>query len=711
MIRIKKEMDLTFDDVILEPRKSSINSRFNGEMDLSVEILPNVKIKYPIISANMDTITEAEMANTINRLGGLGIIHRFLPIDVQVSQIEKIVGHKILCLGVLEDERLDLLKEDHKFDGVLIDIAHGHSNVMINQIERIRKISADIPIIAGNVATAQGAQELVEAGANCIKVGVGPGCFAAGTRILMSNGTYKNIEEIQIGDSIISGLGKPTVVVGTQCTGIKEVIKVRHTQNANGTVCTPDHRFWCGDLNTISESTLTSAGYARHLDKLAKVTPKQSKYKWKQIKDFQQDVALLPNRIEFELPADFDKKISYRNNEHIRLTPDYELGYLFGFFLGDGNTSCTINKKNGNKSGHITFYPSLEEKHIVEKLDNICWNMFGKHLLRKEAKGCYNLVLYLKPLADLLDTFGKKQHKHLPPEFLVDNLQYLRGLWEGLQDSDGIDSDRVGFKNTSKQLTELYFFLTFYLTGKYPTLEFQPATAGGLDCNINNCNDSILSRICPSYLKRQTKDFQVVKILEITELKMQLPVYDIEVECDSHSFIADNAIVHNSLCTTRLKTGCGVPQLSAIVEVEQAIRGCATVIADGGIRQSGDIVKALAAGADAVMIGRLFSATDEAPGKIVDIPNQGKFKVYRGMASRAAQEDWKGKSTSIEGETTLVSYRGSVEPIFNDLINGVKSGMSYQDAHNITELRENAIFHKQSSSGVLEAKPHALFKK
>lgn len=343
MIRIKRQEGLTFDDVILEPRKSSFGSRFNGKVDLSVEILPNVKLEYPIISANMDTVTGATMANVMRELGGLGIIHRFLDPEDHAAQLEQTfsqAGGVIFCIGV-GDDRDELLSEyAHQFHGVLIDIAHGHSDLMIRKIKNVKSIAPRLPIIAGNVATGEGAAELVEAGASCVKVGVGPG----------------------------------------------------------------------------------------------------------------------------------------------------------------------------------------------------------------------------------------------------------------------------------------------------------------------------------------------------------------------------------SLCTTRIKTGCGVPQLSAIVEVEQAVRGYATVIADGGIRHSGDIIKALAAGADAVMVGRLFAGTDEAPGQIMNVPGHGKVKTYRGMASKEAQESWKGKATSIEGEIAWVSYKGRMSDVFNDLISGMKSGMSYQNAHNIDELRENAVFIKQTSAGIIEAKPHALSK-
>lgn len=168
-----------------------------------------------------------------------------------------------------------------------------------------------------------------------------------------------------------------------------------------------------------------------------------------------------------------------------------------------------------------------------------------------------------------------------------------------------------------------------------------------------------------------------------------------------------------SLCTTRVKTGNGVPQLTAISEVaEVAHRAGVKVIADGGVRSSGDCVKALAAGADAVMIGALFAGTTEALGKVYtdSLSHEGPYKLYRGLASRAAQEDWKGYATSIEGELTRVPFKGSVEPIFNDLVTGIKSGMSYQGAHNLQELRNNARFILQTPAGLRESLPHGVMR-
>ena len=160
-----------------------------------------------------------------------------------------------------------------------------------------------------------------------------------------------------------------------------------------------------------------------------------------------------------------------------------------------------------------------------------------------------------------------------------------------------------------------------------------------------------------------------------------------------------------SICSTRIQTGHGIPGLHTIFECARTDRDVA-IIADGGIRNSGDIVKALAAGADAVMCGSLLSGTDESPGKIIEDADGSRWKIYRGMASKEAQVGWRGHYSSNEGIQTRVPYRGSVEKIFEDLQNGIRSGLSYSGARTISELASTAEFIKQTNSGLTESRTH-----
>ena len=174
-----------------------------------------------------------------------------------------------------------------------------------------------------------------------------------------------------------------------------------------------------------------------------------------------------------------------------------------------------------------------------------------------------------------------------------------------------------------------------------------------------------------------------------------------------------------SICTTRLVAGIGVPQLSAIMNVKSGVGNRkVSIIADGGIKFSGDIAKALAAGADAVMIGSLFAGTDQAPGKI--IKKNGKlFKSFRGMGSIGAmnkgsadryfQTKQKNSSKYVpEGVEGLVKYKGKVDKVIYQLVGGLKSSMGYLGSKKITHLRKKPKFYKITKAGFFESMVHNI---
>lgn len=172
-----------------------------------------------------------------------------------------------------------------------------------------------------------------------------------------------------------------------------------------------------------------------------------------------------------------------------------------------------------------------------------------------------------------------------------------------------------------------------------------------------------------------------------------------------------------SICTTRVVAGVGVPQVTAIYDAASVAREYGkTIIADGGIKYSGDIVKALAAGGNAVMLGSMFAGTDEAPGE-TEIYQGRKFKTYRGMGSIAAMK--KGSSDRYfqgsvneanklvpEGIEGRVAYKGAASDIVFQMLGGIRSGMGYVGAGDIQELHENAQFVEMSGAGLIESHPH-----
>ena len=188
---------------------------------------------------------------------------------------------------------------------------------------------------------------------------------------------------------------------------------------------------------------------------------------------------------------------------------------------------------------------------------------------------------------------------------------------------------------------------------------------------------------------------------------------------DSGADIIKVGIGPGSICTTRMVAGIGVPQISAIMEVKRALKNKKIkIISDGGIKFSGDIVKAIAAGADAIMMGSIFAGTDESPGKKFKI--KGKiYKSYRGMgsigamssgsANRYFQKNFKDKSKFVpEGVEGRVEYKGNISKIIYQLKGGLRSSMGYIGAKNLKEISKNAKFIKITKAGFYESMVHSV---
>jgi inosine-5'-monophosphate dehydrogenase len=629
-------LGLTFDDVLLLPARSDLNP---SEADTTARLSRRLTLRTPLLSSAMDTVTEARMAIAMARQGGVGVLHRNLSIDDQAAQVDLVkrseagmVTNPVTCspddtldavdrmcaryrisgvpvvdadgvlLGIVTNrdmrfetdtsrpvrevmtpmplvtaqagvsgeqalhllqtnkiEKLplvdsagrltglitvkDYIKRDQYplatkdadgrlvvaaavgvgedafkramalveagVDAVVVDTAHGHNTAVGDMVGRVKKAASAVDVIAGNVATRAGAQALVDAGADAIKVGVGPGCFAAGTRVLMADATYKNIEDVVEGDRVITMHGKPATVLKAWCTGVREVMAVRHVASNEETLATPDHRFWVRDAE----------GFVA----------------WKALEDVGAgDVLTAPRHLVFEA----------------------------------ADTPVPVGE----------------------------------------------------PGAD----------------------EYV----------DVVVSD-----------------------------------------------------------PRRTDT--------------AVPVYDIEVDDDSHSFIADNAIVHNSICTTRVVAGVGVPQVTAIFEAARAARPAGVpVIGDGGLQYSGDIAKAIACGADTVMLGSLLAGVEESPGEMVFV-NGKQYKSYRGMGSLGAMRS-RGQGQSSyskdryfqddvlsdeklvpEGIEGQVPYRGSLAGVAHQLVGGLRAGMGYCGARTIAELQE-AQLTRITAAGLKESHPHDI---
>ncbi len=844
---------ITFDDVLLQPRHSQV---LPHQVDVGAQLTRRIRLNIPFVSAAMDTVTETNMAVAMAREGGIGVIHKNMPVDAQAEMVRKVkrsesgmivdpitlpphatvrdadqlmAEYKISgvpvtdpagkLLGIITNRDMRFvdnlatpigevmtrehlvtvpvgttLEQAHEIfrqnriekllvtddagmlrglitikdltkrvkypnaakddlgrlrvaaaigvsadlmeragalvaagvDVLVLDSAHGHSQGILNALQKVKE-SFDVDVIAGNIATRQGARDLILAGADAVKVGIGPGCFAAGTRVLMAGGYYKNIEDIKAGERVLNMHGQPVTVVHAWCTGVREVMAVRHVHSPRETVVTPDHRFWVGDLSTVSAETVAARGYAGALAQPTRLG--ESKLRWKEVGEAGGDVFLMPRQLAFEWPETFSLNLHDFAERHealearyrTQVTAGYDLGYVFGTFLGDGHAFLNRNDtatRNGSEIGRVDWNFSHEEGEIADKLQDAVERISGVRPARKQDGNLIRLYFYSLPWARLLAQFGKRQHKHLPPQYLCDDADYLRGLKDGLLDSDGyISADgRHCFVNTSRELTELFGLLCHRLDGSLPNMHVEAGNIGGLQGVKGELLDSYRARLNISHAARQLEDYGVVKTLSRRELNLSLPVYDIEVDCPTHSFIADNAVVHNSICTTRVVTGVGVPQITAIFEASAAaMEAGIPVIADGGIKQTGDVPKAIAAGANVVMMGSMLAGTDEAPGETI-LRDGRRYKSYRGMGSLGAMDQgsadryFQGGSRKFvpEGIEGIVAYKGTAGEVIYQFVGGLKSSMGYCGAPDLQTLRDTAQFVRITGASLIESHPHGV---
>jgi len=833
---------LTFDDVLLVPAESQV---LPNDVSTRTRLTGTIELAIPVVSAAMDTVTEARLAIALAREGGIGIVHRNLSIEDQVAEVDKVkrsesgmivepvtlppsalvrdaldlmARYKVsgvpitdgdnVLVGILtnrdlrfEDdveqpvsalmtsrnlvtapvgttlaeaeeilhrnkiEKLPVVDSDGRLRGLItvkdiqkkiqhpeatkddrgrlcvgaavgvgpdaperaqalvsagvdvlvVDTAHGHSRGVIDMVAKVKSL-VPVDVIAGNIATAEAARALVDAGADAVKAGIGPGCFAAGTRVLMADSTYKNIEDVVAGDRVINMHGEPVDVHKAWCTGVRDVMALRHVASPVETVVTPDHNFWVGDLSAVGAATIGSRGHSHVLEKPNRRG--KSTLHWQEVGDSRLDTLLVPRQIAFDLPDHFAVDLGGFAELESRLArcrrsieDSYTLGYMLGTFLGDGNAFPNADGRSEIGTVSWTFGPGEEE--IAAKLAECVEAVTGVEP-RIAFGTTIEVHLFSLQWARLLATFGERDRRHLPVQFRCGNPSYLKGLYDGLVDSDGYfaEDGRRCFRNASRELVELFGVLSFLLLGSFPDVHCEEPSEGATD---EGRRPSFVARLSVHHDRRHLGGFQVVEQLEQRDLGFAVPVYDIEVDCDTHSFIADNAIVHNSICTTRVVAGVGVPQVTAVYDVATAVD--VPVIADGGMTTSGDIAKAIAAGADTVMLGSLLAGTDEAPGEVILVQGE-RFKEYRGMGSlgamraRSFSKDryFQGDVEDVEklvpeGIEGRVAYKGSLAPIVYQLVGGLRQAMGYCGAAAIPDMKD-ARFIRITGAGLRESHPH-----
>jgi IMP dehydrogenase len=358
---------------------------------------------------------------------------------------------------------------------------------------------------------------------------------------------------------------------------------------------------------------------------------------------------------------------------------------------------------------HISGVPITEN---AGKLVGILTNRdlrFQKNFNRKIREVMTKEDLVTAPAGTTLEAAEAILYKHRIEKLpVVDNKGMLRGLIT-IKDIE----KRMKFPNACKD--------------KHGRLRIGAAVAPGKDLDKRSglLIEAGVDLICIDTAHGHSRGvLDAIKRLKANHPQVEIMAGNVATAEGTRDLIAAGAdaikvgMGPGSICTTRVVAGVGVPQITAIMDCAKAAAGRVPIVADGGIKFSGDIPKALAAGADVVMIGNLFAGTDESPGEIVILEGR-SFKVYRGMGSLASmklgsrdryfQSDVKEEKKLVpEGIEGRVPYRGSLSASVYQLIGGLRAGMGYCGCRNLADLKKKTSFIRITHAGLLESHPHDI---
>lgn len=790
----KTKKAVTFDDVLIQPAYSEVSI---ADVDVTTHITKNIRIKVPVISSPMDTVTQSEMAKAMAKRGGVGVIHYNCSIEDQKKYVAAVKKENLLvgaAVGPHDDERVKVLL-DKEVDFIVIDTAHGHRKSVIDAIKRYKK--EGVEVIGGNIVSAKAAEDLIAAGADGLRVGVGPGsiCFEAGALVLMEDYSVKPIEQVQAGDRVITHKGRARTVTKTYARPYKgELVQVKAGGSPLLISATPNHPFYAIVFD-VDEKRMKKYGPKHFYSKKGGrelswtpadelllgsvvVTPRQDacrgvpapvldlvelvpgysadeKSIWSEKRGFnpnseshvdlahrflttprviqsvvhggQSRDTILGMHVNAWLDAThYEREIqSNKLNRHVSLGEP--LMRLFGYYLAEGFIGGPENNKT------LRFGFSKLETAYHEDVKEIIRDKFGypnTSVHASKTRGGVSVIAYSHILARFFERlFGTgMQGKKIPAFFFDLDPRLLKGLLVGLIRGDGTvkEKGRVTYTTTSAslafQVAELFSRLGF-IAGIRRIPKAKPNWSDTFKVGISGKQVRAFAgafpelgvRLAESNGKQQVwRDDQYVYfgIDEVSRVSKSATVYNLEVDEDE-SYVVNRIAVHN--CTTRVITGIGVPQLTAVSEVaDYASKYKVPVIADGGIKYSGDLAKAIAAGADCGMLGNALAGTDEAPGEIVN-SGGAKFKRYRGMgsvdslkANYAHRYDAFKKSLVPEGVSGLIKYKGSVDDVITQFEGGLKKAMVYVGAKNIEEFKKKAFFVRITQTGLKESHPHSL---
>jgi len=370
----------------------------------------------------------------------------------------------------------------------------------------------------------------------------------------------------------------------------------------------------------------------------------------------------------------------------------------------------------------------------VKNLIETVFGYKGSKIIYRNEKKAATVHVFNNLIAHFSEKIFKlgAKNKHLPKFVLDQSEENLKQLLIGAIRGDGSikETGRVSYSTVSPSLA---FQITEIVTrlGYLPSLSKEKASntiwsdrykvrvsGKQYDSFVKSLDLKVKSRMLKNTKQQSWADEQLIylPVEKVKEEKVEMNVYNLEVEEDN-TYIANRVVVHN--CTTRVISGVGVPQFTAVSECcKAASKYNVPIIADGGIKYSGDLVKALAAGASSVMLGSLFAGCEETPGRTIFLYNR-KFKQYRGMGSLGAMQKgskeryFQGHETKAnklvpEGVEGIVPYKGNLSELVFQLLGGLRSGMGMVGAKDIESLRKNTSWTRITAAGVKESHPHGI---
>jgi len=615
----EQNLAITYDDVLLEPVRSQVSPE---EVSLTSWFSRNVPLKVPLVSAAMDTITEAPMAITMAKMGGLGVIHAGLSPEAQKQAVRKV---KLYLHGLIENPIVahdgsvlsDLLRECDEHDWSFRSFpVIGQNGKLIGMLTQ-----SDIDFCSNLSSTVESVmtpmQDVV--------------CAPGGTTVeqayrIMAESKKKTLPLLDA-DGKVQGL-----YVFSDVRAAVRGDTAKYNLDAQGRLRV------AAALPTDSEA----------LDRLREM------YKYL-------DVVVLDT-------AQGDSKYAFQTLEQIKSEfPDLDVVV--------GNISVGASARGLAQAG---------ADGIKVGQGGGCLAADTPVLMADQS---------LRPISEVQEGDWVMNRDNKP----------VRVLWAartGVKEVVALHGPQMP---TSMFATPDHCFWT--LDRQEQTTRWTPAgelTGGAFSISV----------LAPG---AESSNFTHEYVVQNLGLKM--PVYDIEVADDTHSFIAGGCAVHNSICTTRVETGMGKPQVSAVYEAALAVSALnVPVCADGGITKRGDVSIAIAAGASSVMMGRMLSGTDETPGAVVVRPDRSRVKRYRGMGSATAIRDSSssrkryggsdGYDPVPEGVEAEVPYQGSAVKILADIDKALRKSFSYVNSPNVPSHQADTTFNRITHAGVRESHPH-----